>query len=68
MNLYKAYVGAVSGLSPYYPQGHVRDIQYAIATELAAMRMRYVTRQVDGHMVSNADLRRLKDRGEKRIK
>lgn len=70
MNLYKSYVGAMKGLTDPYSQqqGHIRDIQKAIAGELAFMRRRHVQGQIDGHIVSDADIMRLKDRGEKRLK
>jgi hypothetical protein len=70
MNLYKAYIGAMKGLTDPYSQqqGHIRDIQKAIAGELALMRRRHVQGQIDGHIVSDNDMMRLKDKGERRLR
>lgn len=67
MNITLAYQGALLGLEPRLHSGHIRDLQYAIATELAMLRRAQYHVQ-DSSIVSDHDLARLKDRGEIRLK
>lgn len=68
MNLYTAYLGAFEGLKPFKYDGRTRKVQVDICTQLAMLRRQHITRQVDGHLVTDAELARLKDCGEKRLK
>lgn len=67
MNITKAYTGALDGLKPYCYDGRTRKAQIDICTQLAMLRRAKYHVQ-DSSAVTAADLARLKDRGEVRLK
>lgn len=66
MNLTEAYVGAMKGLNNNPFILDARKFQLAICKELALTYPR--GNKVDGQQVTSADLARLKERGERRLK
>jgi len=67
MNITKCYNGALAGLRPFCYDGRTRKIQVDICSQLATMRRRGAG-IVDGGVVTDGDMMRLKERGEVRLK